>query len=304
MKVKWRGTRNQVIVTLGLAALIVACIIIRGSSADYQFERGKAIQFNGDRSTESYAEAIQWYLLAAERGNIDAHYELAWLYSGQGACCGIKENYQLAYYWLLRLGDQTWGDPARHREEFKNRLTIPQIEAAEQEVAAWKFRLLASGRVLRFLTFSLSRETLKLISWTASYAILGGLLFVLYKIANRIKTVPYFRKLYSVIFTFWAVWSAYMVVSFLVTFFPNLYPSTLSFAFISGCIFLLGCNGYVAFRLWKEKPFHPIVRPFSEKTLKRISVTTILLLNSPLWLFVFSLLGEPLSHFLLKNFLS
>ena len=64
---------------------------------------------NGQGIPQDYAQAIQWYLKAANRNNADAQFNLGLLYySGQGQ--GVPQDYAKAAQWLLKAANQNNAD--------------------------------------------------------------------------------------------------------------------------------------------------------------------------------------------------
>jgi localization factor PodJL len=82
-----------------------------------------------------YAAAARWFQQAADRGLTDSQFNLAVLYAhGRGVAKDSAE----AYKWFAlaaRSGDAGAG---RKLEEMKAQLDMPEREAAEQKIAAWR----------------------------------------------------------------------------------------------------------------------------------------------------------------------
>lgn len=82
-----------------------------------------------------YAAAAHWFQQAADRGLTDSQYNLAVLYAhGRGTAKNLTE----AYKWFAlaaRAGDT---GAARKLEETKSQLELPEREAAEQKLVAWR----------------------------------------------------------------------------------------------------------------------------------------------------------------------
>jgi localization factor PodJL len=82
-----------------------------------------------------YAVAVQWFRRAAMRGYIDSQFNLATLYaSGRGVPKDLTESYKW-FALAARAGD---AGAARRLEEIKSQLDLPEQEAAERQVAAWR----------------------------------------------------------------------------------------------------------------------------------------------------------------------
>ncbi len=82
-----------------------------------------------------YAAAVEWFRRAAMRGYIDSQFNLATLYaSGRGVPKDLTESYKW-FALAARTGD---AGAARRLEEIKAQLDLPEQEAAERKVAAWR----------------------------------------------------------------------------------------------------------------------------------------------------------------------
>ena len=59
---------------------------------EYEYKEGEKHYYLGD--ARSYAEALQWYLKAAEKGHSGAEYSIGWIYEQGGN--GVARDYQKA----------------------------------------------------------------------------------------------------------------------------------------------------------------------------------------------------------------
>lgn len=64
---------------------------------EYEYKEGEKHYYLGD--ARSYAEALQWYLKAAEKGHSGAEYSIGWMYE-QGN--GVRRDYQKAIGWYRK----------------------------------------------------------------------------------------------------------------------------------------------------------------------------------------------------------
>jgi localization factor PodJL len=82
-----------------------------------------------------YAAAAHWFQQAADRGLTDSQFNLAVLYSvGRGVAKDLTESYKW-FALAARSGD---AGAARKLEEMKAQLELPEREAAEQKLVAWR----------------------------------------------------------------------------------------------------------------------------------------------------------------------
>ena len=100
---------------------------------------------NGDLSKSEArrlnAEAAKWFLKAAEQGNVDAQYNLGWIY--EEGWLG-KPDYVQAYKWFS-LSEKGHYDPTRFQDPankrtraLKTKMTPAQVEEAKRLVREWK----------------------------------------------------------------------------------------------------------------------------------------------------------------------
>jgi localization factor PodJL len=82
-----------------------------------------------------YAAAVRWFQQAADRGLTDSQFNLAVLYAhGRGVAKDLAE----AYKWFALAARSGDAGAARKLEEMKAQLELPEREAVEQKVAAWR----------------------------------------------------------------------------------------------------------------------------------------------------------------------
>ena len=82
-----------------------------------------------------YAAAAHWFQQAADRGLTDSQFNLAVLYAhGRGIAKDLTE----AYKWFALAARSGDTGAARKLEEMKGQLELPEREAAEQKLAAWR----------------------------------------------------------------------------------------------------------------------------------------------------------------------
>jgi localization factor PodJL len=89
---------------------------------------------SGEGQTD-YAAAVRWFRHAADRGFTDSQFNLAMLYAhGRGIARDLTESYKW-FGLAARAGD---AGAARRLEEIKAQLELPEREAAEQKLTAWR----------------------------------------------------------------------------------------------------------------------------------------------------------------------
>ena len=89
-----------------------------------------------------YAAAVRWFQQAADRGLTDSQFNLAVLYAhGRGVARDLAE----AYKWFALAARSGDAGAARKLEEMKAQLELPEREAAEQKVAAWRAKPVESA---------------------------------------------------------------------------------------------------------------------------------------------------------------
>jgi localization factor PodJL len=82
-----------------------------------------------------YAAAARWFQQAADRGLTDSQFNLAVLYAhGRGVAKDLAE----AYKWFALAARSGDAGAARKLEEMRAQLEMPEREAAEQKIAAWR----------------------------------------------------------------------------------------------------------------------------------------------------------------------
>jgi TPR repeat protein len=87
---------------------------------------------------QNYLLAAKWYRRAAEQGNGDAQFALGLLYNkGEG----VPQDFVLAYMWFNLSASQAVGKDrdfkVRIRDGVATKMTIAQVEAAQQMARAW-----------------------------------------------------------------------------------------------------------------------------------------------------------------------
>lgn len=93
---------------------------------------------NGRGVPQNFLLAAKWYRKAAEQGNGNAQFALGLLYNkGEG----VPRDLVLAYMWLNLAASQAVGDDrdfkVRVRDGVASKLTIAQVEAAQQMARIW-----------------------------------------------------------------------------------------------------------------------------------------------------------------------
>jgi len=84
--------------------------------------------YNGWGVIQNYKAAVKWYKLAAEQGDADAQYNLGLMYS-KGR--GLIKDYTLAHMWSNIAASQGNKSAMNHREIIENKMTLSQIEKAQ-----------------------------------------------------------------------------------------------------------------------------------------------------------------------------
>ena len=100
-------------------------------AAEYQLAMRYAI---GEDVKQDYAEAMHWFLLAADQGNVHAQAIVAaWMWAGRGAA----QDYSEAYYWALLA--QAGGDESGRAIVLNSApyLSPAQTDAAQKRAEDW-----------------------------------------------------------------------------------------------------------------------------------------------------------------------
>jgi TPR repeat protein len=93
-----------------------------------------AMYGNGDGVPEDYAEAVRWYRLAAEQGDVNAQYNLGYMY-GNGD--GVPEDIVLAYMWWNLAAAQGDEVAQENKDIIEQQMTRAQIAEAQRLSREW-----------------------------------------------------------------------------------------------------------------------------------------------------------------------
>jgi TPR repeat protein len=84
---------------------------------------------------QSYAEAMKWYLMAADQGDAVAQYNLGVTYS-QGLV--VTQDYVQAHMWYNLAAAQGQKDSGIWRDSLAKKMTPTQIAEAQKLAREWK----------------------------------------------------------------------------------------------------------------------------------------------------------------------
>jgi TPR repeat protein len=89
---------------------------------------------NGEGVPQNYAEAVKWYRLAAEQGNFVAQNQLGIMYANGN---GVPQNYVEAYKWSALAAAKN-AFFAEARDAVRRRMTPSQVAEGQKLAAEWK----------------------------------------------------------------------------------------------------------------------------------------------------------------------
>ncbi len=84
---------------------------------------------------QDFTEAVQWYRLAAEQGDVGAQYNLGIMY-GRGE--GVRQDLVQAHLWLSLAATQGDTDAENNRDIVAKRMTPAQIAEAQRLAREWQ----------------------------------------------------------------------------------------------------------------------------------------------------------------------
>jgi uncharacterized protein len=97
---------------------------------------------------EKYAEAVKWFRIAADRGDLQSQKQLGFIYQmctwdNQGsrleqACEGMRKQYEEAFFWLsiaAKSGDKEY---SARRDEIAKELSADQLTMLNKRVSEWR----------------------------------------------------------------------------------------------------------------------------------------------------------------------
>ena len=96
---------------------------------------------NGEGVPENDAEAVRWYRMAAEQGDVLAQYNLGAMYANGE---GVPENYVLAYAWFNLAAAQGDEKAVSGKADLQPHMTAAQIAEA-QELSTTLFARINGG---------------------------------------------------------------------------------------------------------------------------------------------------------------
>ena len=91
----------------------------------------------GEGVPEDDAEAVRWYRLAAEQGNVLAQVRLGWMYATGEAGDGGPEDDVLAYMWANLAAAQGSSAAPNVKNIIEERMTREQIAEAQRLSREW-----------------------------------------------------------------------------------------------------------------------------------------------------------------------
>jgi hypothetical protein len=92
----------------------------------------------GQGVPQDYTEALKWYRLAAERGDVWSQFNVGRLYLNGN---GVQQDYEVAYFWFSLAAARASSDtcPFKHWRGVAARKLAPALRAeVDQQVAQWK----------------------------------------------------------------------------------------------------------------------------------------------------------------------
>ncbi|MEZ0223785.1 MAG: tetratricopeptide repeat protein [Alphaproteobacteria bacterium] len=106
--------------------------------AEYQIG---AMYLRGLGCRESKAEALKWYIRAAEHGDDWAQRHVGEIYlSFLNTYYGVEQNFEEAYFWLYlgTIGHDPNENFVEHRESAKGHLTAEQLTSVKKRIEEWQ----------------------------------------------------------------------------------------------------------------------------------------------------------------------
>ena len=83
---------------------------------------------------KDYAEAVKWYRMAAEQGDVTAQYSLGVMYS---SVKGVPQDYVQAHMWFNLAAAQNMPSLGRERDVLAKQMTPDQIAEAQRLAHEW-----------------------------------------------------------------------------------------------------------------------------------------------------------------------
>ena len=91
--------------------------------------------FFGEGVAQNYAEAVNWFRLAADQGRADAQYALGWMYFNGW---GVTQDYILALMWFDLSATRGHQIAVSARDHAAKQMTPTQITEAQKRARDWK----------------------------------------------------------------------------------------------------------------------------------------------------------------------
>ena len=92
------------------------------------------IYANGREVLKDYEEAMKWYKLSAEQGNVLAQYKLGGMY---GSGKGVPQDYAQAHMWFNLAGVKGNKDAVTYKNIAEQRMTSDQVSKAQRLASEW-----------------------------------------------------------------------------------------------------------------------------------------------------------------------
>ena len=86
---------------------------------EYEYKEGEKHYYRGD--ARNYAEALRWYLKAADKGNAGAEYRLGWMYE---LGTGVAQNYEMALGWYRKALAHGNQDATARIERLEKKISV------------------------------------------------------------------------------------------------------------------------------------------------------------------------------------
>ena len=92
------------------------------------YDKGKGV-------LQDYKEAVKWYRLSAEQGDVQAQYNLGLMYADG---LGVLQDHVSAYMWWNLAGSKGDKNAVTNKNTVEKDMTPQQIEKAQEMARNWK----------------------------------------------------------------------------------------------------------------------------------------------------------------------